>query len=59
MTMSGSFETILLEVDEGVALVTLNRPEVRNALNLQMVEDLRAAFAELSLRDDVRAVIVV
>ncbi len=58
MTMSGSFETILLEVDEGVALVTLNRPEVRNALNLQMVEDLRAAFAELSLRDDVRAVIV-
>ena len=35
--------TVLVETKDGVATITLNRPESRNALNLAMCEDLRAA----------------
>lgn len=53
------YETLILEVDdEGIALLTLNRPEVRNALNLTMVHEIRAALGELAERDpEVRALI--
>ena len=54
-----SYETILLEVDaEGVAWLTFNRPEVRNALNLTMVEDVRAALRALQARDDVKVLVI-
>ncbi|MDJ0522107.1 MAG: enoyl-CoA hydratase/isomerase family protein [Planctomycetota bacterium] len=54
-----AYETILLEVGEdGVAVLTLNRPEVRNAINQQMVDDLHAALGELEARDDVKALIL-
>ncbi|MFP8878897.1 MAG: enoyl-CoA hydratase/isomerase family protein [Myxococcota bacterium] len=38
------FETLLYEVDDGVATLTLNRPERHNAFNLQMAGELRAAW---------------
>ncbi|MGE5641298.1 MAG: enoyl-CoA hydratase/isomerase family protein [Clostridia bacterium] len=38
-----SFSTITLQVSDGVAVLKLNRPEARNALNLPMCEDLLAA----------------
>ena len=42
------FETLTLEaVDEHVLVVTLDRPEVRNALNTQMGFDLRDLWMEL------------
>jgi enoyl-CoA hydratase len=53
------YETILTEVgDDGVALVTLNRPEVHNALNQQMVDDLHAVLGSYETRDDIRALIL-
>ena len=36
--------TLLLKHDKGVLYVTLNRPEVRNALNHAMVTELNAVF---------------
>jgi enoyl-CoA hydratase len=51
-------QTILLERSGAVATVTLNRPAVLNALNLQMLDELSAAFAELDADDALRAVIV-
>ncbi len=51
-------ETIVLERDGPVATVRLNRPNVRNALNLQMLDELSAAFAQLDADDAVRAVIL-
>jgi len=41
------FETLLYEVRDTVAIVTLNRPEKRNALDLTMREDLHAAVMEM------------
>src|SRR5512132_2522277 len=49
---------ILTAVADGVATVTLNRPEQRNAMNTAMLRSLAAAFDELDARADVRVVIV-
>ena len=49
--------TILLEKKEGIALVTLNRPEVRNAISFELVEELDACLDELAADRDVKVVI--
>ena len=54
-----SYETILFDVDaDGVATLTLNRPEKRNAWNRQMGLEIRTALKDADARDDVRVVIV-
>jgi methylglutaconyl-CoA hydratase len=49
---------LLLSFHQGVATVTLNRPEVRNAFNDEVIVELTAAYLALSDRDDVRAVVL-
>lgn len=51
-------QTLLLELHNGVLHITLNRPESRNAMSLQMVAELRAVLA--AVRDDhaVRALVI-
>jgi enoyl-CoA hydratase len=56
--MSPSFEAIRYEVVDGVATVTLNRPEVHNAMNDDMRRDLWACFEGLVTDDGVRVVVV-
>lgn len=53
-----SFETLLIERDGAVAVVTINRPKVLNALNGQTIDELQRAMTEL--RDDasVRAIVL-
>jgi enoyl-CoA hydratase/carnithine racemase len=53
-----TFETITLNVEDGVALLTLNRPDKLNAFNTQMMKDMIAAFDATDADDAVRAVIV-
>jgi enoyl-CoA hydratase len=53
-----TYENILLEIADGVAVVTLNRPKVLNALNAALLGELEAALAALANNDAVRAVIV-
>lgn len=52
------FEEISCVVKEGIATVTLNRPEKRNALNLVVLEGLKQAFAQLESDSTVRVVVV-
>ena len=49
---------LLLGFDEGIASVTLNRPEVRNAFNDEVIAELLAVFMELGNRSEVRAVVL-
>lgn len=51
-------ETIKLEVANGVATMTLHRPDRMNAFTEQMMRDMIAGFDETDANDDVRAVIV-
>jgi len=53
-----TFETILYDVADGIATITLNRPERLNAFTTQMMVDMIAAFDLSDADDDVRAVIV-
>ena len=53
-----SFETILVERPEpAIARIVMNRPEARNAQNLQMTYDLNAAF-DAAVQDDAVKVII-
>ncbi|GGY59115.1 crotonase/enoyl-CoA hydratase family protein [Marinobacter zhanjiangensis] len=52
------FETITLDVKDGIATITLNRPDRMNAFTLQMMEELIAAFDQTDADDAVRVVIV-
>ena len=53
-----SYETLLVDVADGVATVTLNRPEVRNALNRTMLRELEAALAALEADAGARAIVL-
>lgn len=46
------------DADTGILSVTFNRPEARNALNPEMVDDLVTLFAGLPARTDVRVVLM-
>ena len=53
-----TYETILVEIADRVALVRLNRPQALNALNSQVMTDLIKAFAALQADDAVGAVVL-
>ncbi|MFI5201165.1 MAG: enoyl-CoA hydratase/isomerase family protein, partial [Candidatus Kapaibacterium sp.] len=48
----------MVAISGPVAEVTINRPEKLNALNAQVLDDLRAAVAELRENEDIHAVIL-
>src|SRR5438552_2831685 len=53
----GEYTTLTYTAADGVATITLNRPEARNALNAAMCEDLRRSALHASV-DNVRLVFV-
>ena len=53
-----SLNHLQLQFDNGVATVTLNRPEVRNAFNEEVIGELSATFLGLGERDEVRCVVL-
>ena len=53
-----SFDNLLVERDGAVAVITVNRPKVLNALNTQTLDELRRAILDLKADDGVRAVVL-
>jgi enoyl-CoA hydratase len=53
-----TFETILYEVDGAVATITMNRPDVANAQNTALIDELDAAFDAADADDDIRVVVL-
>ncbi|MFZ4604229.1 MAG: crotonase/enoyl-CoA hydratase family protein [Caulobacterales bacterium] len=49
---------VLYETTNGVAVITLNRPEAKNALNGAVMDGLRSAFANVASDPDVRVAIL-
>jgi enoyl-CoA hydratase len=51
-------EAVLTQVDNGVAIITINRPEARNAVNGAVARGIAAAVDEFDARDDVRVLVL-
>ncbi len=56
--LESTFETVRYAVDGAVATITLNRPDVANAQNSRMIDELDAAFDRADADDGVRVVIL-
>ena len=52
------FKTIKVQLGESMAWVNLDRPEVRNALNAELIHELTEVFDWLNSRDDIRVIIL-
>ena len=52
------YQFVQLEQQNQVATVWINRAELHNAFNTQVIEELQACFQSLNNRDDVRVVIL-
>ncbi len=54
-----NYKAIRYAVQDGVATITLNRPDVLNAANLQLLQELRQAIERARTDTDVRAVLLI
>ena len=52
------YENILLNVEDGIATITFNRPKALNALNAPLVKDLRDAVEKVSCDESIRCLIL-
>ena len=53
-----AYEFILTEKEDGVGIVTLNRPEKLNAMNHQLTDELRDAVKQMNLDDEIGCIVL-
>lgn len=53
-----AYETIIVEISDSVATITLDRPDAMNALNAQLLSELTTAVTEADASDKVRCIII-
>lgn len=53
-----SYKNLLYDKEDGIGVVTINRPEVLNALNIEVFTELYELFNEIEEDPDVRVVIL-
>ena len=56
--MEGLPQELIFELEDGVAVLTLNRPDKMNALTTQLCESLRDVLAEIKRRDEVKVLVI-
>lgn len=52
------FKNLVLEIEDGIAKLTVNRPQSLNALNLELLSELDAALCQLEQDTDVKVVVI-
>ena len=53
-----AYETLIVDIDDHICLIRLNRPDALNALNAQMLRELGKALAAAEANDKVRAIVL-
>ena len=52
-----SYETLLLDKKDGIGTITLNRPEVLNAMSSTLFREMDSAVTDMETDDDIKAII--
>ncbi|MFP6598254.1 MAG: enoyl-CoA hydratase-related protein [Candidatus Hydrogenedentota bacterium] len=52
------FETVLLDVSDGIATLTLNRPDALNAINMDLIRDVHSAVKHVNEDDSARVLVI-
>ena len=53
-----AFETLIVEIEDHVALIKINRPDALNALNSQVLGELATALKDADANDKVRCIVL-
>ncbi|KCV82580.1 enoyl-CoA hydratase/isomerase [Actibacterium atlanticum] len=53
-----AYKTLIVEIEDHVGLIRLNRPDALNALNSQLIGELAKCLTEMGANDKVRAIVV-
>lgn len=53
-----AYETLLIEIQDHVGIITLNRPDALNALNNQLMDELSAALDEFEADEDIGCIVI-
>src|SRR5688572_28802937 len=53
-----AYETIIVEIEDEVALIRLNRPEALNALNATLLDELSSALSDADRNDKIRCIVL-
>ena len=56
--MRTMFESLVIEIQDGIALLTLNEPETRNAMSERMTREFPQAIAQIGADPAVRGLII-
>jgi enoyl-CoA hydratase len=52
------YANLILEKEDGIGILTMNRPEALNALNMDVLKDLKQAVADIAADDEIKALII-
>ena len=53
-----AFKTLIVEIEDHISLITLNRPNALNALNSELLSELAAALREADANDKIRVIVI-